>query len=164
MVMLRALILGGLLPPSASALIVNRLSPDGERGPRSQALKALKAMGVPVFVWDDGAGALASADIIIDGIAGTGLRGALSGAALEMVRAVNGLKERDRGKPLVVAVDVPSGISDSWEPGMPVLRADISLGIEPLKAALYVPALRPWAGTIVPVGELFPPALIDSLV
>ncbi|MDR2537421.1 MAG: NAD(P)H-hydrate dehydratase, partial [Treponema sp.] len=59
--------------------------------------------------------------------------------------------------PFVVSIDVPSGCFDEWLPGMPLLRADATLGIEPLKAALYKPLVRIAAGTILPVGEFFAP-------
>jgi NAD(P)H-hydrate epimerase len=62
----------------------------------------------------------------------------------------------------VVSIDLPSGNFDGWEPGMPLVEADLTLGIEPLKLCLYAPPARFAAGTILPVGGLFPPALMES--
>jgi NAD(P)H-hydrate epimerase len=168
MVMLRALILTGAASAGTSLVLINRLPAAGERDPRSEALRALTAMGVPVRVTDPPperdalTGLLLRADILIDGIAGTGLRGPLRGAALAMVQAVNSLRGLPGGRrPFVLAVDIPSGNSDFWEPGMPVLEADATLGIEPMKLALYKPAARRFAGTILPVGGVFPAGLAD---
>ncbi|MDR1947758.1 MAG: bifunctional ADP-dependent NAD(P)H-hydrate dehydratase/NAD(P)H-hydrate epimerase, partial [Spirochaetaceae bacterium] len=191
MVMLRALILGNRLSPKNAAAVINRLPEGEERDPRSLAVRSLERMGVPIFVWeadplqpekswpirgedlaDSGMGLsgnppgaspgdpLLQVDIIIDGIAGTGIRGPLEGKLAEMVRAVDALGCYGK-RPFVVSIDIPSGNSDSWESGMPILQADATLAIEPLKAALYKSAARPFGGTILPVGEVFPRALID---
>jgi NAD(P)H-hydrate epimerase len=169
LVMLRALILRGFASPAFSGIVVTRFSGGNDQEPRAESLRALKKMKVPALVWDGDAGekagrasedALALADIIIDGIAGTGLRGPLQGAVMEMVLTVNRLKEQDGPRPLVVSIDVPSGNFDGWEPGMPVINADAVLAIEPQKLCLYKPAARPFGGTILPVGGIFPAALI----
>ncbi|MDR2741656.1 MAG: bifunctional ADP-dependent NAD(P)H-hydrate dehydratase/NAD(P)H-hydrate epimerase [Treponema sp.] len=165
MVMLRALILEGAASAGTSRLLINRLPAAGERNPRSEAFRALAAMGVPVRVPEDPdtlTGLLSGEDILIDGIAGTGLEGPLRGAALAMVQAANSLRDlSSRRGPFVLAIDIPSGNSDAWEPGMPILEADATLGIEPLKLALYKPAARRFAGTILPVGGVFPAPLVD---
>lgn len=182
MVMLRALILEGAALAGTSLVLINRLPAGNERNPRSEAFRSLAAMGVPVQVLDrplEKAGALTGSlfrgDILIDGIAGTGLRGPLRDSALVMVQAVNSLRnlssaspdslgpwqESPRQGPFVLAIDVPSGNSDSWEPGMPILEADATLGIEPMKLALYKPAARRFAGTILPVGGVFPAGLVN---
>ncbi|MDR3145403.1 MAG: bifunctional ADP-dependent NAD(P)H-hydrate dehydratase/NAD(P)H-hydrate epimerase [Treponema sp.] len=179
LVMLRALILGNRISPANAAVVINRMPGDEDRSPRSLACRALERMEVPFFVWEAdplqpekfwpvrGEQSAASfgdpllqTDIIIDGIAGTGIQGPLEGKLREMVRAINALGYY-RKRPFVVSIDVPSGNSDAWERGMPILEADATLGIEPLKAALYKSAARPFGGTILPVGEIFPRALID---
>ncbi|MDR2160467.1 MAG: bifunctional ADP-dependent NAD(P)H-hydrate dehydratase/NAD(P)H-hydrate epimerase [Treponema sp.] len=169
MVILRSLILSGHAAPS-SAVVINRLPAAGEMNPRALACRALEKMKVPVLLWDgdegEGAGRrskdlIAHADLVVDGIAGTGIRGGLSGAAAEMAEALNGLRKQCGG-PLVVSVDLPSGNSDQWGPGMPIVEADAVLAVEPRKLCLYLPAARRYAGIILPVGELFPPALIKK--
>ncbi|MDR3166798.1 MAG: bifunctional ADP-dependent NAD(P)H-hydrate dehydratase/NAD(P)H-hydrate epimerase [Treponema sp.] len=171
MVMLRALILEGYAAPTAVAVVINRLSGNGEHTPRSEALRVLGAMGVPVYPWQEGnAGkaALAGADVIIDGIAGTGLRGPLSAAAGEMAAWIRACKI-DAGdtsggprSPLVVSVDIPSGNFDRYEPSMPIIGADLTLAIDPKKMCLYAPAARPFAGKILSVGGVFPPGLMQA--
>ena len=64
--------------------------------------------------------------------------------------------------PLVVSLDLPSGNFDGWKSGMPIIKADLTLAIEPQKYCLYTPAARPYAGTIVPVNGVFPGELIAS--
>jgi NAD(P)H-hydrate epimerase len=170
MVLLRSLILSGHAARS-SAVVINRLPAADEANPRALACRALAKMKVSVLLWDgdegEGAGRpsenlIAFADIVIDGIAGTGIRGALSGAAAEMAAALNRLRQRHGGGPLVVSVDLPSGNSDHWRPGMPIVEADLVLAIEPRKLCLYLPSARRYAGTILFVKELFPPALIKK--
>jgi NAD(P)H-hydrate epimerase len=182
LVMLRYWLLSGRADPSLSAVVAIRLPKKDEKTPLSEAFLSLKKMKIPAMVWDGDEGEgfgrasedlLANADIIIDGISGTGVKGPLKGAPEEMVRIINALKEGGGGKPhfrkkahchspMVVSVDIPSGNSDSWEPGMPIVNADVTLSIEPQKYCLYTPAARPYSGMILPVGEVFPSGLTAS--
>jgi NAD(P)H-hydrate epimerase len=182
LVMLRYWLLSGRADPSLSAIVASRLPKKDEKTPLTEVFLSLKKMKIPVMVWDGDEGEgfgrvsedfLANADIIIDGISGTGLKGPLKGNPEEMVRIINALKEgggentRFKKKtvhhsPLVVSIDVPSGNSDSWEPGMPIINADVTLSIEPQKYCLYTPAARPYSGMILPVGEVFPRNLTAS--
>jgi NAD(P)H-hydrate epimerase len=161
LVMLRALTLRGFADPAATLVLITRLPAAGEQTPLSCALRSIQKLDIPLRVWktEDAASGPGRADIIIDGVTGTGLRGALRGAALEMAEAVNAFRETGGHRPFVVSVDVPSGGFDFWQPGMTVLTADATLAVEPRKRCLYTPALRPRAGTILPVGGIFPPAL-----
>jgi NAD(P)H-hydrate epimerase len=165
LVMLRALLLQSRADPLTALVLMTRLADSGEgeeENPLTGALRAVRKMNVPVTRWDaeKAAGLLARTDIIIDGIAGTGLKGPLRGAALEMVTAVNRPGEAPNGRaPFVVSIDVPSGSSDEWRPGLPVLAADAVLAIEPQKRCLYTPAIRTCAGRILPIGGIFPAPL-----
>jgi NAD(P)H-hydrate epimerase len=160
MVMLRSLILSGQVAPADTAVVITRPPRPEERTPRSLAVQSLTALGVPVLVWGEGEAArnaLSRGGLIIDGIAGTGLRGPLGKAALEMAETINRAEGAFR-----LSIDVPSGNFDAWKLGMPLVKAEATLGIEPLKACLFTPGTRSAAGVILPVGEIFPPALIDS--
>jgi NAD(P)H-hydrate epimerase len=172
LVMLRALILSGYALPKLSVVVIKELPPNKAGtppDPRSEALRALDALGVPLMLWEEGFVSVGTvrergwrdvfvrADIIIDGVTGTGLRGPLQGTAEAIVQAINEVEGA-----FIAAVDMPSGNFDSWEPGMPILKADATLAIEPRKQCLYNPAARIFAGTIIPVGEIFPPELIAS--
>jgi len=160
MVMLRSWILSGLAKASNCALVVSRLPRNGEAGPWTETLKSLEKMKVPVFVWNSETGKdlVRDSNVIIDGIAGTGISGPLRDTAMEMANAINSQKAK---KPFVVSVDIPSGNSDEWKPDMPIVGADATLAIEPQKCCIYDPAARPYAGIILPVNGVFPREVID---
>ncbi|MDR2048833.1 MAG: bifunctional ADP-dependent NAD(P)H-hydrate dehydratase/NAD(P)H-hydrate epimerase [Treponema sp.] len=157
LVMLRTLLLEGFCCEKTSAVFLSRAAGE-EISPRSQAITAVTAMGVAVYLWSDTdvytrEGLVKNAGLVIDGIAGTGLTGPLGGVPLEMVQSLNGL-------PLIVSIDVPSGCSDDFIPGSPVLRSAVTLAIEPVKKAIYTPALRSFCGKVVPVTGIFPKQLL----
>jgi len=163
LVMLRALILDGYADPADCVALTSKApgdtSPNG-RTPLGEAMLSVQKLGVAVAPWNGNNAALDNADLIIDGIGGTGLNGPLRGAALEMTDAVN--LRQGQHKPLVVSIDLPSGNFDGWRPGMAMVSADATLAIEPQKLCLYTPAARPHAGKILPVGGIFPPALVEK--
>lgn len=144
-----------------------------ERHPKALAARhaaSLEAGGIPVLRWnsEEGKTALDKADIVIDGIAGTGLEGPLSGEPAEMTRAL--ATSRGAHPKLVVAVDLPSGFREGSREEDTRVRADYTLSIEPAKRCLFAPSLRPLAGEIIPVAGVFPserlgpsqPALLDT--
>ncbi|GHV71274.1 bifunctional NAD(P)H-hydrate repair enzyme [Spirochaetia bacterium] len=152
LVMLRALILSGLCTASSSMVIVSCRRDDS---------LTLEKMGVPVEEWQGFFPEDFSPDIVIDGIAGTGITGALKGKAHAMVLALGKYAEAGK-KYLTVSVDIPSGLFTGWQPGMPVVDADFTLGIVPLKTCIYAPAARIHAGRILVVAGIFPQALINA--
>lgn len=121
-------------------------------------LASLKAMGIPLISWEEererSLSVLASASLLIDGITGTGLKGPLSGEALGLLRAIEMMYGALR--PKIAAADMPSGLSDSMEPGSALLKADWTFSVEPAKASLYYPSSREAAGEIVPIDNVFP--------
>ena len=161
LVMLRTLAVMRNIEAQRARVIFTKVPAAQEHTPLSDAFLSIQKLGIPVCAWDsDSTECLNQADIIIDGIAGTGLQGALHGTAREMAEAVNSLKANG-AYALVVSIDIPSGNFDGWKPGMPLINADATLAIEPEKLCLYTPAARPSAGRVIPVRGLFPPALID---
>ncbi|GHV86510.1 bifunctional ADP-dependent (S)-NAD(P)H-hydrate dehydratase/NAD(P)H-hydrate epimerase [Spirochaetia bacterium] len=192
LVMLRALLTSGSPFCFSAAVLLSRYSAGettagnstpgnltaGTSTARSEALKALEAMGIPLVTWHDeeqAAELFREADIIIDGIAGTGIRGPLEGIPLAMVTALNRRRntaQKSAGADcFVVSVDVPSGIfsigpqedavyENTSALTVPIVRADYTLAIEPRKTILYTPLFRPYCGTIVPVTGIFPPPLL----
>ncbi|MFW6214572.1 MAG: NAD(P)H-hydrate dehydratase [Alkalispirochaetaceae bacterium] len=115
--------------------------------PRSQ-LQILENLGVPIHYWDDGGGEelLARGRWVFDGIAGTGISGPLRGSYLEAVEAIG------RSGARVVAIDLPSGMGDEFEPTFPTVRADLTVTMGVEKRALYHPVGRIRAGRIT-VGD-----------
>lgn len=106
------------------------------------------AVEAGALVVPDPADAAASADVIVDGIIGTGAAAspALRGGARELVRAV--MKAR-RGAS-VVAVDIPSGIGpdDGSVPDPVVLRADVTVTFGGYKAGLLQGDAVAFAGDV----------------
>ena len=103
---------------------------------------------------------LAAQDILLDAVLGTGVKGAAKEPAAGLISALEHAKEAALSEkshfPSIFSIDVPSGLSDEWEPGYPCVRADVTLCIEPMKEALFMHTARPYAGKIIPVGGVFP--------
>ncbi|QEE61545.1 NAD(P)H-hydrate epimerase [Salinibacterium sp. dk2585] len=95
-----------------------------------------------------------SCDALVDGIVGTGSAGdpALRGAARAVVESVLPVT-REPKHPLVVAVDLPSGVDpdDGSVPAPAVLPADITVTFGVMKAGLLRPPARAYAGRIIVV-------------
>jgi hydroxyethylthiazole kinase-like uncharacterized protein yjeF len=134
-----------------------RPGPDSDPG---RNLAPCEALGIEIIDWpvqhELALTRLAEASWILDGISGTGLRGALKPPASDLVRAIN----QSRGKK--AALDVPSGIGDGFTADYPAVRADVTLTMGLPKLCLYLPRTRALCGRIhvVPVG--FPPTLVED--
>ncbi|HEY9478268.1 MAG TPA: NAD(P)H-hydrate epimerase, partial [Microbacteriaceae bacterium] len=107
---------------------------------------------------EDAARLAASADVVMDGILGTGTSAnpALRGGARDVVEAIlPALSARRR--PLVVAVDLPSGINPNDGSVPPVgdsgtgavLPADLTVTFGGYKAGLLIPPASRLAGRVV---------------
>ena len=115
---------------------------------RAAGVAVVDLAGRPLDQWDgQDAARLAGARVWIDGIVGTGVRGPLEGALADAVRALAALK-RSTG-PAVVAVDVPSGLTDSrGEVAGPLLPAEVTVTMGAHKEALALPPAAGSAGRI----------------
>ena len=123
--------------------------------------RIVQSLGIPVTVWEDdpqaGRAEIERAEVLFDGISGTGIKGALRGSAADMVAAVN-----EAGLGFVVAIDVPSGLSDTFLPDYPAVKADLTLTMGLPKVPIYTPAGRPFAGKITTIRLGFPPQLLKD--
>jgi NAD(P)H-hydrate epimerase len=123
-------------------------------------LAACDALGIETIDWpvqpDLVMSRIAEASWILDGIAGTGIKGALRQPLSDLVRCINQSPGRK------AALDVPSGVGDGYTSGSPAVRADLTLTMGLPKLCLYLPRARALCGRIcvVPVG--FPPALVED--
>lgn len=123
--------------------------------------KISAALGIPILSWekekDSALELLKKADYIFDGIAGTGIKGALRGSSADVVVEINRLYRKR-----VIAIDVPSGVGDEFQASFPAVKADATLTMGLPLACLFLPYARPLAGKIevIPLG--FPPSLKEN--
>ncbi len=99
-----------------------------------------------------------SPGIIVDGITGTGLHGALRQSAAEIVQLIN------LSHAVKISIDIPSGLGKDFKSEYPVIKADLTLTIGLPKTILYYPEMRSFAGEIIIVSIGFPPSLLESPV
>ena len=118
--------------------------PVAERMHEGGSSAALDA-GVRFVSPADAAAETALADVVVDGILGTGSRGALRGTARDVVAAVLAASPR-----FVVAVDLPSGIGtdDGSVDDPTVLTADLTVTFGAVKAGLLIEPGRLYAGRV----------------
>ena len=86
--------------------------------------------------WQKASDTVAGADLIVDALLGTGVRGAVTGLLGTVIDAVN---ERAKGEGIpVVAVDIPSGLSSDGEPSQgPVVNADYTITFTAPKVGMF---------------------------
>jgi hydroxyethylthiazole kinase-like uncharacterized protein yjeF len=88
-------------------------------------------------------------DMVVDGIVGIGSQGGLRGAAAEVVEALAEVRSTGDGRPIIVSVDVPSGVAvDSGAVEGPAVRADVTVTFGCLKPALVVGPAAQLAGHV----------------
>jgi NAD(P)H-hydrate epimerase len=98
------------------------------------------------------------ADLIIDALFGTGLRGGLSGLAETIIADVNAAPRP------VVAIDLPSGVSaDGPDLPGPVIDAVMTVALGAPKLPLLLPPAERLAGTLVVADIGIPDAIIDAV-
>lgn len=99
-----------------------------------------------------------SPDAIVDALFGTGLTRPLQGVHAETVRRVNALRDLANTNPLVVSIDVPSGLnSDSPEPSGEAVQADITVTMTAPKIANVLPPASNYSGRLI-VADIGSPA------
>jgi ADP-dependent NAD(P)H-hydrate dehydratase / NAD(P)H-hydrate epimerase len=110
----------------------------------ADGLAALRAAGGTVT------GSLPSdVDLVVDGIVGIGASGGLRGRAAEVVPALAALTGGGGRPPIVVSVDVPSGVDvDTGSVDGPAVRADVTVTFGCLKPALVVGTAAVLAGIV----------------
>jgi ADP-dependent NAD(P)H-hydrate dehydratase / NAD(P)H-hydrate epimerase len=89
-------------------------------------------------------------DVIIDGLFGTGLSRPLEGLHADVVGRVNKLRGAATSGPLIVAIDIPSGLdSDNAELIGPAIRADLTVTMTAPKRANVLPPASDYSGRLI---------------
>ena len=102
---------------------------------------------------------LQQADVIFDGISGTGLRGKMN----ESMRClISFIEEVHTIGAYVVSVDIPSGCSDSIVATQSHVHCDLCITFGLKKSAAYHPMSRTAYGDIVVVNPSFPHSLLEK--
>jgi NAD(P)H-hydrate epimerase len=135
--------------------VVLAADPSEMRGDAAENFRMLQAAGCPVT--REIAPTMQSATLIIDALLGTGIHGAATGRAAELIRAIN------EGFPsaAVIAVDIPSGLdSDSGAVAGVAVRADHTVTFTAPKLCQVIGPACELVGElhVVPIGsplELF---------
>ncbi|QNE15355.1 NAD(P)H-hydrate epimerase [Pseudarthrobacter sp. NBSH8] len=126
----------------------------------TEALAAFERAGGRVYLLtelnaNELAAQVASADVVIDAILGTGANGGLRGAAADLVRGLAELRLSSGEPGIVVACDVPSGVdADTGEAHAPVLSAEVTVTFGAAKVGLLADPGADHAGRVhvVPIG------------
>ena len=113
--------------------------------------------------WESTRAALDEADLIVDALLGTGLRGRVEGLLGKVIEDLNAARAKRRGKTVVVAVDMPSGLaSDSQDFGGPVVAADYTVTLTAPKLGQLVLSNSASCGVLVVKDIGTPPELLES--
>ena len=112
-----------------------------------EGLAALRAAGGGVVPADRGLALLRAADLVVDGIVGLGASPGLREPAAGLVAGL--APPATPGAPLVVAVDLPSGVDpDTGETPAPHVRADVTVTFGAPKPCLLLPPADRAAGRV----------------
>jgi hydroxyethylthiazole kinase-like uncharacterized protein yjeF len=102
-------------------------------------------------------------DLVLDGIVGIGASGGLRPPAAGIVRCLGGLRGRTGERPVVVAVDVPSGVTvDTGDVPGEAVTADVTVTFGCLKPAHVAGPAAPRCGQIELVDIGLGPALVTD--
>jgi NAD(P)H-hydrate epimerase len=130
------------------------------KGNAALHLDVVRRLGLTTLPWDTqrerAETAIRDAEVIFDGVAGTGISGGLRPPLSDIIEAANAATA------YTVAVDVPSGLSDDFRVGNTILQADLTLTMGLPKRCLYLPHARPACGRIRRIALGFPPALTEA--
>ncbi len=126
----------------------------------SENHRICEKLGLHMISWntkpESAKAAIAGAELIVDGLTGTGIKGELRSPVKEIVQRVN---DSDA---VVVSVDVPSGVGGEFRREYTCIHADHTLTIGLPKTFLYLPFARPHCGSIRVLQIGFPRELLSD--
>jgi ADP-dependent NAD(P)H-hydrate dehydratase / NAD(P)H-hydrate epimerase len=150
-----ALFAGALLARRGADVRAVLLNPERTHADGLAALRLAGGTVAPLSAVSE-----STVDLMVDGIVGIGASGPLRGAAAEAAQALAAGRAQ-RPRPIVVAVDVPSGVDvDTGAVDGPAVHADVTVTFGCLKPALVVGPAAPLAGQVdvVDIGLPWPDA------
>ena len=113
--------------------------------------------------WESARMTLDEADLIVDALLGTGLRGPVEGLLGAVIQNLNKARAKRRGEVAVVAVDMPSGLaSDTQDFGGPVVSADFTVTLTAPKVGQLVLPHSSCCGVLLIKDIGTPPELLES--
>jgi ADP-dependent NAD(P)H-hydrate dehydratase / NAD(P)H-hydrate epimerase len=121
-----------------------------------------------VAEWKTARAAVADADLVVDALLGTGLKGPVEGLLAQVVADVNVASTRSRARAgsrrlHVVAVDMPSGLaSDGQDYGGPIISAEATVTLTAPKIGQLVSPRADCVGKLVVRQIGTPPALLED--
>ncbi len=107
--------------------------------------------------------AIERATLLVDGLLGTGFRGAMRAEIADLVRAANA--RRASGKARTVALDLPSGLdADSGLAASPTIEADATVTFAARKKGFEAREALPFLGQVVVASIGAPDAILERLL
>lgn len=117
-------------------------------------------LGLPIICWkekpEECKKIIGGAKAVFDGLLGTGISGPIKETILPLVEAIN------KSPAEIIALDLPSGLGDSFRKGYAAVKAGLTLTFGLPKLCLYLPAAREYCGEIINVNPGFPEELLEN--
>lgn len=143
-------------------------APEEVRGEAAANLKRWREASGELHVirtaddWHAANQVLHSADIVVDALLGTGVRGPVEGLLAEIIAGVN--RRDSRPFQTVVAVDIPSGLnSDTGEFSPSCIAADWTVTFTAPKIGMFRGSAERLVGNLVVCGIGSPPELVTEI-
>ena len=137
------------------------------RGEAAESFKRMRKASIEVTsirdsaAWASARASVMDAQIIVDALLGTGLRGGVEGMLAQAIDQVNARDVRTR----VVAVDIPSGISGDTgaDAAGPVIVADYTITFTAPKIGMLGANASPFVGRLSVARIGSPPKLVEEI-
>lgn len=131
-----------------AALCARSVHPAGLAAARVAGVRPVTVVGKDGVDLDALLVAARRCGVWIDGLAGIGLTGPLRDPLAAVVAALAAERAASPDEPLVVAIDVPSGLGDGGAVTGPVLPADVTVTMGTAKGCLLLPPADELAGRV----------------
>lgn len=136
------------------------------KGDAFKHLSRLKSAGVELRElpmredWEDALAAPVAAEVLVDGLLGTGSRGPARGPVVGAIEYINA----NATDALVVAIDIPSGLdADTGQPLGDAVRADVTVTMALPKRGLVQPLALDHVGAVEVVDIGIPGEFLDGM-